>query len=275
MIRLGVNIDHIATVRQARGEAYPDPVQAAVLAELGGADNITAHLREDRRHIQDRDIWLLRETIKVPLNFEMACTPEMLKIAKKLKPHAVTLVPEKREERTTEGGLDLKKAIKQLSAAVEALQSEGIAVSLFVEPVEASVILTKKIGAVAVEFHTGGWGARMAKATKTSQKIEETVKLAGAARAAAQEGLQVHLGHGINYANASWLQYIPGAEEANIGHAIVGRALFVGVDAAVREMKRLLNSEAERPFIPEQADHSDQKSLLGAPLAIKGTRKKT
>ncbi|MCX6125911.1 MAG: pyridoxine 5'-phosphate synthase, partial [Proteobacteria bacterium] len=178
-------------------------------------------------------------------------------------------------ERTTEGGLDLNRAVKQLSAAVDALQSEGIAVSLFIEPIEAAVIMTKKIGAVAVEFHTGGWGARMAEATTTTQKIVETLKLTGAARAATEEGLQVHLGHGINYSNAAWLQHIPGAEEANIGHAIVARALFVGLDAAVREMKRLLNSEAERPFISEQAYDLAPKSLGKVPLVIKGNRKKT
>lgn len=249
MIRLGVNIDHVATVRQARGEPYPDPVQAAVMAELGGADNITAHLREDRRHIQDRDIYLLKETIKVPLNFEMACTAEMIKIAKKIKPDAVTLVPEKREERTTEGGLDLKKGAKSLKAAIDELQSQNIPVSLFIEPTEEAVELSHRLGAMAVEFHTGTWCHKMNAARTTAERTRLTAALAVAAHSASSLGIQAHFGHGINYTNASWLQLVPDAEEANIGHAIVGRAIFVGLVEAVREMKSLLNEARHCPYV--------------------------
>jgi pyridoxine 5-phosphate synthase len=249
VIRLGVNIDHVATVRQARGESYPDPVQAAVMAELGGADNITAHLREDRRHIQDRDVRLLKETIKVPLNFEMAVTSEMLAFACALKPAAVTLVPEKREERTTEGGLDLKTHQKKIAAATEKLQSHGILVSLFVEPSGKAVELSKKIGADAVEFHTGDWCHKMEKAHKTSEKLRLTRTLAKVAHEAKLCDLQAHFGHGLNYTNANWLQLIDEAEEANIGHAIIARALFVGLAQAVSEMKQLLNASSSRPSL--------------------------
>jgi pyridoxine 5-phosphate synthase len=247
MIRLGVNIDHVATVRQARGEAYPDPVQAAVFAELGGADNITAHLREDRRHVQDRDIRLLKDTIKVPLNFEMACTEEMIKIAKSLKPNAVTLVPEKREERTTEGGLDLKKGEKSLKKAVHTLQDHGILVSLFIEPDLKSVETSAELGAWAVEFHTGSWCKKIESAIKTIDKVKLAENLSKVSKAALDLKLQPHFGHGLNYMNANWLQLVPTAEEANIGHAIVGRAIFVGLEKAVREMKSLLNDKVNYP----------------------------
>lgn len=257
MIRLGVNIDHVATVRQARGEAYPDPVQAALLAELGGADNITAHLREDRRHIQDRDLNLLRETIKVPLNFEMACTKEMIAIAKKIKPHAVTLVPEKRQERTTEGGLDLKANQKALAAAVETLQSCGILVSLFIEPSLTAVALSAKIGAKAVEFHTGRFCHEIDKRQATADKIKSVSMLATASEAAASEGIQSHFGHGLHYGNANWLQMVPFAEEANIGHAIIGRAIFCGLEQAVRDMKNLLNDPR---FYPVPKDRYPSKT---------------
>lgn len=259
MIRLGVNIDHVATVRQARGEPYPDPVQAAVMAELGGADNITAHLREDRRHIQDRDIYLLRETIKIPLNFEMACTQEMIKIARKIKPDAVTLVPEKREERTTEGGLDLKKAAKPLREAIAILQNDGIPVSLFIEPSEEAVEASHKLGAMAVEFHTGTWCHKMVAAKTTADKMKLTSGLSLAAHTAVSLGLQAHFGHGLNYSNANWLQLVPDAEEANIGHAIVGRALFVGLPAAVKEMKELINNPSLCPYVPPPEHMSTPK----------------
>lgn len=259
MIRLGVNIDHVATVRQARGEPYPDPVQAAVMAELGGADNITAHLREDRRHIQDRDIWALKETIKVPLNFEMACTKEMLSIAKKLKPHAVTLVPEKREERTTEGGLDLKRSQKLLAAAVDELQGVGILVSLFIEPTVFAVEMSAKIGAKAVEFHTGHFCHEIDKKITTAEKIEVVDKLCRASISAHEVGLQSHFGHGLHYGNASWLQVVPFAEEANIGHAIIGRAIFCGLEKAVRDMKNLLNDPRLCP-LPTQGAVSQKRT---------------
>ena len=249
MIRLGVNIDHVATVRQARGESYPDPVQAAVFAELGGADNITCHLREDRRHIQDRDVWALKDTIKIPLNFEMACTKEMLAIAKKLMPHAVTLVPEKREERTTEGGLALKNNLKILTQATKELQDLGILVSLFIEPTVAAVELSFKIGARAVEFHTGHFCHKIDRLTSTREKenlVNATLSLASVA--AHDRGIQSHFGHGLHYANASWLQVVPYAEEANIGHAIIGRAIFCGLEKAVRDMRALLNVGSLSPL---------------------------
>jgi pyridoxine 5-phosphate synthase len=252
MIRLGVNIDHVATVRQARGESYPDPVQAAVFAELGGADNITAHLREDRRHVQDRDIELLKQTIKIPLNFEMACTPEMVAFASKIRPHAVTLVPEKRQERTTEGGLDLKSAFQGLKAAVDTLQSRGILVSLFVEPTEEAVEISAKTGAKALEFHTGKFCHEIDAAGSTLDKLNVLSSLVKASKAAASAGLQSHFGHGLHYGNANWLQMVPFAEEANIGHAIVGRAIFCGLEQAVREMKSLLNDPKNFPVPGER-----------------------
>jgi pyridoxine 5-phosphate synthase len=247
MIRLGVNIDHVATVRQARGESYPDPVQAAVMAELGGADNITCHLREDRRHVQDRDVYALKDTIKIPLNFEIACTPEMIAFAKKIRPHAVTLVPEKRQERTTEGGLDLKKNLKELTRATKTLQDQGILVSLFVEPSIEAVELSQKISALAVEFHTGGFCKRVDAAVTSVQKQRELMILAKASNAAHDHGIQSHFGHGLHYANAYWLQAVPFAEEANIGHAIIARALFCGLEKAVRDMRQLLNSPEHHP----------------------------
>lgn len=248
MIRLGINVDHVATVRQARGEPYPDPVQAAVFAELGGADNITAHLREDRRHVQDRDIRLLKQTIKIPLNFEMAVTKEMLGIAREVRPHAVTLVPEKREERTTEGGMDLSSDQEAKRDAVKALKDAGILVSLFVEPDSKAVELSAKLGADAVEFHTGSFCHQIDAAIRTKDKLALVRKLAKASKEAAQAGLQVHFGHGLHYGNASWLQLIPEAEEANIGHAVIGRAIFVGLEKAVREMKELLTNPAHKPW---------------------------
>ncbi len=249
MIRLGVNIDHVATVRQARGGLYPDPVQAAVMAEIGGADNITVHLREDRRHIQDRDVYLLKQTISVPLNFEMACTQEMISIAKKLKPQAVTLVPEKREERTTEGGLDLAANLTALQAATHDLQSDGILVSLFIEPTADAVMLSAKIGAKAVEFHTGKFCQQIDTAISTEQKLKHAAVLIEASKAANRMGIQSHFGHGLHYGNTNWLQLVPFAEEANIGHSIVSRALFCGLEKAVRDMKNLLNDRRYLPVI--------------------------
>ena len=248
MIRLGVNLDHIATLRQARGERYPDPVQAALLAELGGADNITCHLREDRRHIQDRDVLALKDTIQVPLNFEVAATSSMLDLAIKLKPHAVTLVPEKREERTTEGGLDLARNKPTLTSAIARLKGAGILVSLFVEPDLQAVVLSHELGADAVEFHTGSFCHKMAEAISTRAQKSLVALLVDAAAAAHKLDLQAHFGHGLNYSNAHWLQVVSHAEEANIGHAIVARAVFVGLKDAVSDMKRLLNDPAHRPY---------------------------
>lgn len=248
MIRLGVNIDHVATVRQVRGELYPDPVQAAVMAELGGADNITAHLREDRRHVNDRDIRSLKDTIKLPLNFEMAATDAMVAFALAVKPHAVTLVPEKREERTTEGGLDVIGGKKVLEYATKKLADAGILVSLFIEPDLKAIEVSRDIGAAAVEFHTGNFCRVIDAAPSTVAKLATLTPLRAAASLARELGIQAHFGHGLHYGNANWLQLVEHAEEANIGHAIVARALFIGLKDAVREMKALLNDPALKPY---------------------------
>ncbi len=247
MIRLGVNIDHVATVRQARGEAYPDPVQAAVFCELAGADNITCHLREDRRHIQDRDVFALKQTIKIPLNFEMGATEEMIRIAQQVMPHAVTLVPEKREERTTEGGLDIKGQARDLKPKIARLKDSGILVSLFIEPENDAIEASAELGAHAVEFHTGTWCHEMAKCRLTREQVALTERLNHASALAHRLGLQAHFGHGLNYTNAMWLQHVQHAEEANIGHAIVSRALLTGMKEAVEAMKELLNDPRHRP----------------------------
>lgn len=258
MIRLGVNIDHVATLRNARGETYPNPVQAAVMAELGGASNITCHLREDRRHIRDRDVALLKETIQVPLNFEIAATEEMVGIALKLKPAAVTLVPEKRQELTTEGGLDLAQMNAKLERQIKSLQDAGIVVSLFVEPDPRAMTIARQLGALAIEIHTGHFCRDLQKAHTTEAAWSLVKKLQTAAQAAHHEGLQVHVGHGLNYSNAFWIQTLPTCEEANIGHAIVARAVFVGLTQAVREMRELLNHPQHYP-----RDHRcDQSSKI-------------
>ncbi len=248
-MRLGVNIDHVATVRNARGETYPNPVQAAVMAELGGADNITCHLREDRRHIRDADVRLLKDTIQIPLNFEIAATPEMVAFACDLAPHAVTLVPEKRQELTTEGGLDLSEGVKQLEQDIKRIRDRGILVSLFVEPDPMAIELSAKLGAHAIEIHTGHWCTAMQKHRTTKDAWELVRGLQKAAEAGHKYGLQVHVGHGLNYTNASWMQLLPHCEEANIGHAIIARALFVGLPAAVAEMKALLNQPEHKPLL--------------------------
>ncbi|MCX6129721.1 MAG: pyridoxine 5'-phosphate synthase [Proteobacteria bacterium] len=247
MIRLGVNVDHVATLRNARGESYPSPVQAAAFAELGGADNITAHLREDRRHIRDADLELLRRSIQVPLNFEMAATAEMLKIALKIEPQAVTLVPEKRQELSTESGLDFSHSSKNLSEQIRALRDKGITVSLFVEPEPDAMKTAKKLGAQAIEIHTGHFCRNMSAARTTAEQLALVKPLQDAARIAHEQGLQVHVGHGLNYTNAHWIQAIPFCEEANIGHAIIARAVFVGLPQAVREMKALINDSQFYP----------------------------
>ncbi len=241
MIRLGVNIDHVATVRQARGERHPDPVQAAVLCELAGADNITMHLREDRRHIQDHDIFRMRDMIQIPINFEMAATEEMIAIAKKLKPHAVTLVPEKREERTTEGGLDLQKSFEYLKKCVNELRDASIVVGLFIEPSSETAKLAKKLNAQAVEFHTGKFCHELMEKRLLVEQEKLVKKLSEVSQETSDLGLQCHFGHGLNYQNAFWLKHIARAEEANIGHAIIGRAIFTGLRDAVLDMKRLIN----------------------------------
>ena len=250
MIRLGVNIDHVATVRNARGEKYPEPVHAAQCAELGGAENITFHLREDRRHIRDDDVWALKAGVHIPLNMELAARSDVLGIALKLKPHSVTLVPEKRAELTTEGGLDIRAGGKELTKVIQQFKDAGVLVALFVEPNRSLVKACQKIGADALEFHTGSYCKKFEAATSTVAKVRLLEPIQGAVAECRKMGMQAHLGHGLNYLNAHWMQLVEGAEEANIGHAIVSRALFVGMEAAVRHMHSLLNDPAHRPFTP-------------------------
>ncbi|MFO0528618.1 MAG: pyridoxine 5'-phosphate synthase [Planctomycetota bacterium] len=236
MPKLGVNIDHVATVRQARRTFEPDPVWAAAAAELGGADQITIHLREDRRHIQDRDLRLLKETVSVRLNLECACEAAMLEIACEVKPDQVCLVPEKREEVTTEGGLDVAGAFDRVAHAVRRLTDAGIQVSLFIDPDLRQIEAAVKCKAPVVELHTGGY----AHAIRTPDETRELEKLRLAAWEASQRRLAVDAGHGLTYANVVPVAAIPEIRELNIGHSIISRSIFVGLTEAVREMKRLV-----------------------------------
>ncbi|QHM72086.1 pyridoxine 5'-phosphate synthase [Mixta intestinalis] len=238
---LGVNIDHIATVRNARGTHYPDPVQAAFVAEQAGADGITVHLREDRRHITDRDVRLLRQTIETRMNLEMAVTDEMVDIACELKPHFCCLVPEKRQEVTTEGGLDVAGQLEKVSAAVKRLSAAGIQVSLFIDADEQQIDAAVASGAPFIEIHTGAY----ADAEEDSVREAELARIAHAARYAAAKGLKVNAGHGLTYHNVQPIAVLPEMHELNIGHAIIGRALMSGLAEAVKEMK-LLMREARR-----------------------------
>jgi pyridoxine 5-phosphate synthase len=233
MIRLGVNIDHVATVRQARRTIEPDPVAAAVLALLGGADGITIHLREDRRHIQDRDLHVLRQVVTTRLNLELAAVDEIVGIACGAKPNEATLVPEKREEITTEGGLDVVAHRAAVGKAVERLQAAGIEVSIFVDPDPLQIETSKLLGAHAVEIQT----ARYSEARTPQQRQNEHDALTQATVYARDHGLHVHMGHGLNYSNVQAVTHIHGVEELNIGHSIVSRAVLVGMERAVREMK--------------------------------------
>jgi pyridoxine 5-phosphate synthase len=232
-VRLGVNVDHVATVRQARQAQEPDPVAAAVLATLGGADGITIHLREDRRHIQDRDLFVLRETVTTRLNLEMSVAEEIVAIALKALPDEATLVPERRQELTTEGGLDVIAHEAAIRAVVHRLKEAGIAVSLFIDPEPAQVDAACRVGAEAIELQTASYS----EAKTASAQIAELDKLRQAARLAAERGLHVHMGHGLNYSNVIPIVQIPEVEELNIGHSIVARAVLVGMERAVREMK--------------------------------------
>jgi pyridoxine 5-phosphate synthase len=234
-IRLGVNIDHVATVRQARRAEEPDPVAAAVLALLGGADGITVHLREDRRHIQDRDVRLLRPVVP-RLNLEMAAVAAIVDIACDVRPHEATLVPEKRQELTTEGGLDVIANEKAVGAAVERLLKAGIEVSLFIDPDPRQIDVSQALGAKAVEIQT----ARYSEARTPEDVERELDALRGAAEHAVARGLAVHLGHGLTYTNVRPVTRIPGVQELNIGHSIVSRAVLVGMERAVREMKEAM-----------------------------------
>ena len=236
MLTLGVNIDHIATIRQARRTVEPDPVAAAVLAELAGADGITTHLREDRRHIQDRDVRLLRQTVRTHLNLEMAATDEMVAIALDIKPDYVTLVPEKREEVTTEGGLDVAGQMSRMSEIVTKLQDSGIPVSLFIDPDSAQIEAAAKIQAKFIELHTGSY----AEATDEASRQEELALLTKGCENAIAAGIRVNAGHGLTYWNVYPVACIPGMEELNIGHSIISRAVLVGLERAVREMKQAM-----------------------------------
>ena len=238
MVRLHVNIDHVATLRQVRRAKFPDPVAAATLVELAGGNGITVHLREDRRHIQDRDLRLLRETVKTFLNMEMATTDEMLGIALEVKPDAVCLVPESREELTTEGGLDVIKHFERISQVSQALEEKGIFVSLFIDPDPLQIEAAGRTGASFIEIHTGCY----ANAETEKQRLEELGKVHQAVKVARQVGLRVNAGHGLDYHNTSAIAAIPGIEELNIGHAIVSRAVLVGMDTAVRDMKDIIDS---------------------------------
>ncbi len=239
MPTLGVNIDHIATIRQARRTVEPDPVAAAVLAELGGADGITVHLREDRRHIQDRDVRLLRQTVRTHLNLEMAATDEMVAIALDVRPNYVTLVPEKREEVTTEGGLDVAGQIGRLGEIVEKLQSAGIPVSMFIDADESQIEASVKVKAQFIELHTGSY----AEANSEASREKELSVLAKGCEQAIRSGLRVNAGHGLTYWNVYPIACFPGMEELNIGHTIISRAALVGLERAVREMKQAMRGE--------------------------------
>ena len=238
MIRLGVNIDHVATVRQARKTTEPDPVWAAAMAELGGADQITIHLREDRRHIQDRDVEILSQTVNVKLNLECACEEEMLTIACRTGPDQVCLVPESREEITTEGGLDVLTNRERVSKSIKMLQQKGIFVSLFIDPDEAQITAAAELGAEAVELHTGAYAN-----ARTPNDIQSRLnQLYLACNKVGETSLRLHAGHGLTYSNVVPVARIDGMEELNIGHSLIARSLFVGMENAVREMKQLINS---------------------------------
>lgn len=239
MPTLGVNIDHVATIRQARRTVEPDPVAAAVLVELAGADGITVHLREDRRHIQDRDVTLLRQTVRTHLNLEMAATNEMVAIALNLRPDYVTLVPERREEVTTEGGLDIAGQKDRMLEVVSQLQGAGIPVSLFIDADPAQIGASAAVGAQLIELHTG----RYADASDDSARAQELAHLAAGCEQAIAAGLRVNAGHGLTYWNVYPIAQLPGMEELNIGHSIISRAVLVGLDRAVREMQQAIQGK--------------------------------
>ena len=235
-LRLGVNIDHVATIRNARGGDHPDPVNAAILAAKAGADGITAHLREDRRHITDRDIDRLMAEIELPLNLEMAATEEMLAIALRHKPHAACIVPERREERTTEGGLDAAGQRGHLASFVDQLRNAGIRVSLFIEPTESQVTAALSLGAPVVEFHTGRYAH-----VEGDKRVAELKRIADCAALAAKNGIEPHAGHGLTYDNVVPIAAIPQIAELNIGHFLIGEAIFTGLEASVRHMRELMD----------------------------------
>jgi pyridoxine 5-phosphate synthase len=235
MATLGVNVDHIATIRQARGGKDPDPVLAAMMAELAGAHGITAHLREDRRHIQDRDIYLLKQSVSTRLNLEMAATAEIVKIAVDVLPFMVTLVPEKREERTTEGGIPVQGKERDLEKTLESFRNNNILVSLFIDPDISQIKAVSKTGATHIELHTGYYAN-----AKGQAQFDELERLRDATMVATKLGLHVNAGHGLDYRNVAAVANIDGVEELNIGHSIVARASLVGLDTAVRDMLGLI-----------------------------------
>jgi pyridoxine 5-phosphate synthase len=235
-MKLGVNIDHVATLRQARGTTYPSPLEAAALCEQGGADGITIHLREDRRHIQDSDLYVLRKALRVPLNLEMANSPEIVEIALAAKPDEVCLVPERRQELTTEGGLDAVGQFDTLKPAIARLRKAGIVVSLFIEPSIRQLDAAVQLGAPVVELHTGKYCDM-----SSAERDIELLRIVAAAKHGHQIGLQINAGHGLNYENLpEFLRTVPHLDTLNIGHSIVARAVMVGMEQAVREMKQLV-----------------------------------
>lgn len=244
LCRLGVNVDHVATLRQNRGTIYPDPVSAATAAESAGAHQITAHLREDRRHIQERDLEILRKTVQTRLNLEMAATDEMVRLARRIKPDQVTLVPERRQELTTEGGLDVAGQLRRMRGVVRRLKSAGLTVSTFIEPDRRQIEASASVGAFAVELHTG----RYADSRMRRDQVRAFDRIGVAARDAKSFGLRVFAGHGLHYHNTRAVAELPDVEELNIGHSIVARAIFVGMETAVREMLDLL-VRAPRPTV--------------------------
>ncbi|MBT9384048.1 pyridoxine 5'-phosphate synthase [Pseudooceanicola sp. CBS1P-1] len=239
-LRLGVNIDHVATVRNARGGAYPDPLRAAKLAEQAGADGITAHLREDRRHISDADIEALSANLSVPLNFEMAATDEMQKIALRHRPHAVCIVPEKREERTTEGGLEVAQDENRLAHFIAPLREAGCRVSIFIAADEVQIRAAHRIGAAVVELHTGAYCDAHAEG-RFGDRDAELVRLTAMAKLAHELGLEVHAGHGLTYETVGPIAALPEVKELNIGHFLIGEAIFLGLQPAITEMRRRMD----------------------------------
>ena len=236
-IRLGVNIDHVATIRNARGGDHPDPVRAAMLAESAGADGITAHLREDRRHITDHDLERLVAAVSLPLNLEMAATEEMLAIALAHRPHAACIVPERRQERTTEGGLDAAGQLSQLAPIVERLLKANIRVSLFIEPSEEQVTAAVRLGVPVVEFHTGRFAH-----VEGEERAVELRRISDSAALAVKNGIEPHAGHGLTFANVVPIAAIPQIAELNIGHFLVGEAIFIGLDRSITRMRELMDS---------------------------------
>ncbi|MBT0959243.1 pyridoxine 5'-phosphate synthase [Alphaproteobacteria bacterium KMM 3653] len=240
-LRLGVNIDHVATVRNARGGAVPDPVRAALLAQSAGADGITAHLREDRRHIRDADIEALMEGLTVPLNFEMAATPEMQQIALRHVPHAVCIVPERREERTTEGGLEVAREENKLAHYIAPLREAGCRVSIFIAADRRQIEAAHRIGAPVIELHTGAYCDAHAEG-RTAERDAELARLTDMAAFAADLGLEVHAGHGLTYDCVTPIAALPQVAELNIGHFLIGEAIFAGLEPAIAEMRRVMNA---------------------------------